>query len=725
MKQQVAQQARQISQLQHEKDALGQRLKDMQAQTANNKQLKDNIAKLQQQLKLNEDALERERKNCEALRRRLSSVEAQAAQGSALEPAFTEAKNRLHQAEAEVARLQNALNKLKQQLQDDRKAADERLKREQEKVDRALQAARNAGNKDREVKELAVQVDNLTADNASLAQRLKDAEDELRNVEHLLDKEEVLERLGELKSDINKKRTAAREPINDQDDLGRALAELHHKYLDLMRDLDRERRKQPDGELEGLQARLQDAERALKQARDRTSQLAGDKEDRDAKLKKMAEELKKLRDKLANQERMEDELERERAEHAEELSGLERQIAQLKDQLNKARHGLQDQLANARAPLQAKIADMEDAMQHLQDKFNKVKADNERLKGAIAAAEEGREDLEDRLAEMMDKLREARAQVQEANDRYERQKQALEAKVKALENELERAKNRLKLLRTQADERLQAEKEKAAAAIDGLEDEIDGLKGRLKNLQHKAGRELDKIRDAGERRVHDLENKMADLRQQLENEKARAEEQLRRANSKEAGLQSMLGETEAQLQRTAHQSHAQQANLRDLENQIDALRNTLKYTETQAVKEKLDKELEAVRAEQMRAAIQAAADRQLADAQQQVASLQSVLDTKDKQLQEQMKRGTQNSSDIAAQRAEIRNLASALAEQNEELERLKDDLTEISRVPVHPQYFHLPGQFMTIGIYFFWNYFIYSSSPITGVNRTHNWPVAL
>lgn len=51
MKQQVAQQARQINQLQHEKDALGQRLKDMQAQAATNKQLKDNIAKLQQQLK--------------------------------------------------------------------------------------------------------------------------------------------------------------------------------------------------------------------------------------------------------------------------------------------------------------------------------------------------------------------------------------------------------------------------------------------------------------------------------------------------------------------------------------------------------------------------------------------------------------------------------------------------------------------------------------------------
>ena len=47
-------------------------------------------------------------------------------------------------------------------LKDDRKAADDRLRKEQEKVDRALQAARNAGDKDREVKELAAQVDKLT-----------------------------------------------------------------------------------------------------------------------------------------------------------------------------------------------------------------------------------------------------------------------------------------------------------------------------------------------------------------------------------------------------------------------------------------------------------------------------------------------------------------------------------------------------------------------------------
>lgn len=82
------------------------------------------------------------------------------------------------------------------------------------------------------------------ADNNSLSQRLRDAEDELNNLENLLDKDEVLERLGELKGDINRKRSAVREPVNDDDDLGRALAELHQKYIDLMRDLDRERRRQ-------------------------------------------------------------------------------------------------------------------------------------------------------------------------------------------------------------------------------------------------------------------------------------------------------------------------------------------------------------------------------------------------------------------------------------------------------------------------------------------------
>ena len=58
-----------------------------------------------------------------------------------------------------------------------------------------------------------------------------------------MDKEEVLERLDGLKGDINRRRSAVREPLDDRDELGQALADLHQKYIDLMRDLDRERRK--------------------------------------------------------------------------------------------------------------------------------------------------------------------------------------------------------------------------------------------------------------------------------------------------------------------------------------------------------------------------------------------------------------------------------------------------------------------------------------------------
>ena len=54
----------------------------------------------------------------------------------------------------------------------------------------------------------------------------------------------MLERLAELKGDINRKRSSAREPQGDQDDLGRAIAELHQKYIGLMKELEKERRKQ-------------------------------------------------------------------------------------------------------------------------------------------------------------------------------------------------------------------------------------------------------------------------------------------------------------------------------------------------------------------------------------------------------------------------------------------------------------------------------------------------
>ena len=66
---------------------------------------------------VNEDALDKERRSGEMLRHRMSDLETQTSQGAALEPALTEGKRKLQEAEAEIARLQNALNRAKQQMQ--------------------------------------------------------------------------------------------------------------------------------------------------------------------------------------------------------------------------------------------------------------------------------------------------------------------------------------------------------------------------------------------------------------------------------------------------------------------------------------------------------------------------------------------------------------------------------------------------------------------------------
>lgn len=46
-------------------------------------------------------------------------------------------------------------------IQADRQAADERIRREQEKVERALQAAKDAHEKDKQSRDLGIQVDTL------------------------------------------------------------------------------------------------------------------------------------------------------------------------------------------------------------------------------------------------------------------------------------------------------------------------------------------------------------------------------------------------------------------------------------------------------------------------------------------------------------------------------------------------------------------------------------
>jgi uncharacterized protein YoxC len=76
------------------------------------------------------------------------------------------------------------------------------------------------------------------AQNDELEQRLKELENELKNS---FDKDEVLDRLADLKNDVDTKKDTVRQPLGHGDELGETLGDLHRRYLDLLGALKKEK----------------------------------------------------------------------------------------------------------------------------------------------------------------------------------------------------------------------------------------------------------------------------------------------------------------------------------------------------------------------------------------------------------------------------------------------------------------------------------------------------
>ena len=60
-------------------------------------------------------------------------------------------------------------------------------------------------------------------------------------MEDSVDKDEVLRRLGDLKDEIDRGEVKVKPPVDEYDDLGRALASLQKRYNDITGTLQRER----------------------------------------------------------------------------------------------------------------------------------------------------------------------------------------------------------------------------------------------------------------------------------------------------------------------------------------------------------------------------------------------------------------------------------------------------------------------------------------------------
>ncbi|XP_048586913.1 centriolin isoform X2 [Nematostella vectensis] len=653
MKTQVAQQQEAIGQLQQEKEGLEQRLQESH----------DQAAQGNQQLQGTQDALHREKANAETLRKRLSELEGQVAKGSSLEPLLADTKARLKSAEAEIEKLRDAIDRLKQQNQADRRAAEDRIRKEQEKTGKALQAARFGMDKERETRELGTQIDGLRSANKDLEDRIKDLEDELKRS---FDKDEVFDRLADLQDDMGNNRDQIRGALGPGDELAGALGDLHKRYLDLLGALKKER--QDSAADDKAKGNIRDLKALLDEAKQHEAQLEDDNSRREAELKKLGKELQKARSQLAQQGDLGKQLSHEKAAHEQEVASLEHEIAVLKDQLKLAKHAMDQALADARGPLEDRISSLEDKLDALRNKLARSKEQNKQLKAMHGdnAAEQKR--LQAQVADLVDALEDAKERARRAADKRAGDKRALEGQIKDLEGELARAQDRLDKTLDNAETQLDRERSASAARIRGLEDELDRM--------------AEKLQKANERAYQQAAN--GDLARQLGNEVAALQDEVHRArllshklgkaDQDNAALEALLDEKNRQLQNLANRDGAQQARVSGLQDQIDELRRMFSGAQGQAMKEKVEKELEAVRAEEKRVHAQATAARDLASAQKQVAELQALLAAKDKELQGHVNKGLADEASIAPLRNEIGNLASALAAQNKELEQLKASL---------------------------------------------------
>lgn len=84
----------------------------------------------------------------------------------------------------------------------------------------------------------------MQATNEALKDRLDEADHELnRRSKDAEDKDELLKRLKDLLSDLDRGGVEIRQPVDETDGVGECLAGLHRKYLDLLNDLEKEREK--------------------------------------------------------------------------------------------------------------------------------------------------------------------------------------------------------------------------------------------------------------------------------------------------------------------------------------------------------------------------------------------------------------------------------------------------------------------------------------------------
>ncbi|XP_061459570.1 centriolin isoform X2 [Rhineura floridana] len=470
VKSQAKQTSDECKELQRDKEALLQRLEELEDERNQLEIVAMDAENLRKEMADIEQALEEQREFNEALQeahRELSTYEA-------------ELEAELKARDAEANQHKEELERLKQLSQLEHSALQAELGKERQALKNALTKAQLSEEREQENKKLLSQLKQLQKDNDLLKQQLKDTQNQLNHaVSSLIHPEEVLARVSELK---RKLQTGAEiRSHNSKDVLGEGLADLQKQFDEILAHSQQEneavraRERELQKELASQQAKLEEAQEKYRLACNRAAEakIKSEKRQNEARVQQLENEIQHLCENLKSMEEIQGLTDQQLQEADEEK---ERILAQLQDLENRKK--------------------VEDAKARMQ--FLDIDKELRELKRAISASD--KQAAADLFA-AKDQLRSLHGTVCKINQ--ERSKELQEAEkfcMQATEasKDLARAEAEIELLQKllkEKEEWFQSEMGKAdaeTAASAFRKEEMDKLKELLKC--HKE--EIDRLRSA-------------------------------------------------------------------------------------------------------------------------------------------------------------------------------------------------------------------------------------
>ncbi|NXN96732.1 CNTRL protein, partial [Rhinopomastus cyanomelas] len=469
--------------LRKDKEALLQKLADLEKERNILEVVAADAESMRNEIVLLESALQEQREINQSL---IDAQGESSAYGAQLEA-------QLRDRDAEASQHREELERLKQLSQMELSALQAELEKERQALENALTKAQLAEEKEQQNNKLLFQFRQLQGDNNHLKQQLRELQDQLNHVVgHLLDPEEVLARVKELKEKLQPGAGEIK-CRNSADVLGRSLADLQKELRDVLaealrgKEKARARQRQLQDEVASQQEKLEGVQEKYRQARLEgvlpahpdffPFQLKAENRQNKNKVHQLENEIQRFHEKVKGMEEIQGFADQKLQEADEEKETI---LAQLED-LEKRK-----KLEGARAQLQfaslnkemkelrrAVITSDKLAVTELSNAKNQLKA----LHGTVLRINQERAEEMEEAEESCAQVARAARDLARAEAEIELLQQLLKEKEEQLQREVEKAGEKLAASGSQ-----KLEIDKLNEAVEQQKAEADRLRWLLSSI---------------------------------------------------------------------------------------------------------------------------------------------------------------------------------------------------------------------------------------------------